>query len=58
MKKSIKKTLYFDIKTEVKLKRASKKTKRSASNIIRMWVASPIFDEQVEKLNRELGTEF
>lgn len=50
--------LYFDIKTKAKLNKVAKKTKKSASKIIRMWVASPEFDANVEKLNRDLGTEY
>jgi len=48
------KTLYWDIKTEVKFKKVEKKYKKSKSKIIRMWAASPKFDEQVEELNRIL----
>lgn len=44
--------LYFDIRTKVKLKKASKKTKKSASKIIRTWVASTAFDRHVAELNK------
>lgn len=54
MKKAVKKTLYFDVGTEVKLKKATKRTKKSTSKIIRMWVASPKFDTYVEELNNQL----
>lgn len=48
------KSLYWDIKTEMKFKRVAKKTKKSTSKIIRMWAASPKFDAMVEELNREI----
>ena len=55
MKKTgLKKTIYWDAGTEMRMKRATKKTKKSASKIIRLWVASPEFDANVEKLNRDL----
>jgi len=47
--------LYFDIKTKAKLKKVTKKTGKSASKIIRLWVASPKFDAMVEELNNQLG---
>ena len=46
--------MYWDAGTEMRMKKAVRKTKKSASKIIRLWVASPEFDEHVEKLNRDL----
>jgi hypothetical protein len=54
-----KKTIYWDIETEVRMKKALgkkyiKKNRVSASKIIRLWVASPAFDRHIEELNNEL----
>lgn len=54
------KTLYWDIKTEVKLHNAVRKLKKkdrrmTKSKIIRMFIASPLFDRHVEELNSQLG---
>lgn len=49
------KNLYFDIATVAKFKKATKRTKKSTSKIIRMWASSPKFDAMVDELNNELG---
>ncbi len=54
----MKKTLYFDIRTEVtlkKLKTKYKKYKVSESYIVRKFIHMTPFDKMVEELNAELG---
>lgn len=55
----MKKTLYFDIKTEARMNKGVNKLKKrdkkmSQSKLIRLWVASPIFDTSIEELNTQL----
>lgn len=55
-----KKTLYWDIATEVRLTKAQKKLKKHKlghSKITRLYIASPKFDQFVEELNISLGIE-
>ena len=58
--KNNRKTLYWDIQSELKMNKAMKKknikkNRIGASKIIRLWIVSPLFDTHVEELNRMLG---
>jgi hypothetical protein len=50
-KKYIKKTLYFDIGTEVRFKKAAKKKGTSMSHIIRSIAVLPTFEAFIDQLS-------
>lgn len=49
-----KKTLYWDIETETKLKKVQKKTKMSQSAIIKSLVKRITFDDMVHALEQDM----
>lgn len=49
----MRKTIYWDIKTEVKLKRVAKKLKTSQSTVVRKLVQLKSFDEMIKELNED-----
>lgn len=50
----MRKTLYFDIETQVKVKKISKKTGAKESEVVRHAVKRVTFDQMVYELNQDM----